>query len=282
MSETLFEVSGLEKSYAKKGRSLWRRWRAPATSEDRFYAVRDVSFALARGECLGVVGESGSGKTTLVRMLAGLVPASGGRILFRGAPLELARGGSERARVQMVFQDPTESLNPSFTARATIEEPLRLLAGMRPGAALARRVDELADRVRLPSALLDRYPHQLSGGQKARVGIARALAPEPDVVLLDEPTTALDVSVQARILLLLADLRAQLGTSFVFVTHDLGVVRLMCDRVIVMKDGRIVERGALARVLEAPEHPYTRSLLDALPRIEPGDVELSALSRIAS
>jgi peptide/nickel transport system ATP-binding protein len=280
MTEALFEVSELEKSYPPKGRSLWQRWRAPAERRDRFYAVRDVSFVLGRGECLGVVGESGSGKTTLVRMLAGLLAPSGGRILFRGAPVDLTRG--QRSRVQMVFQDPTESLNPCFTARRTLEEPLVLLAGMRPGAALDRSVEALAERVRLPRALLDRYPHQLSGGQKARVGIARALAPQPDVVLLDEPTTALDVSVQARILLLLAELRAELGTSFVFVTHDLGVVRLMCDRVIVMKDGRIVERGALARVLEAPEHPYTRSLLAALPRIEAGEAELAAPSRIAS
>jgi peptide/nickel transport system ATP-binding protein len=268
VTEPILVVDDLWKSYRRerKWRWSWRRGSSGEPVDLSFHAVAGVSFELAPGSCLGVVGESGSGKSTLVRMLAGLLAPTRGRILIAGQPVQLRQGG-QRGRVQMVFQDPTESLNPSFSVHDTICEPLLRLRGYKRGPELERRCLELCDLVQLPRNLIDRYPHQLSGGQRARVGIARALAPQPEVLLLDEPTTALDVSVQARILLLLADLRAQLGTSFVFVTHDLGVVRLLCDRVVVMREGRIVEEGETATVMREPTHSYTRALVDALPRL---------------
>jgi peptide/nickel transport system ATP-binding protein len=262
--QPVLHVLDLWKSYPSKQNFL-ARLRA-GSEPSMFHAVQSLEFKLFEHECLGVVGESGSGKTTLSRMIAGLLPASRGRMLLDGKAIGEA-GGAGRASVQMVFQDPTESLNPSYTVRRTIAEPLRLLRGMRDPSAIDARVLELSDLVQLPRTLLDRYPHQLSGGQRARVGIARAIAPAPRVLLLDEPTTALDVSVQAKILLLLADLKERLNMSMILVTHDLSVVRLLCDHVIVMKEGRVVEAGAVAAVMAAATHEYTRSLLDALPRM---------------
>ena len=169
-----------------------------------------------------------------------------------------------RKKIQMVFQDPTDSLNPRFTAARAIADPLLRLGGIGHGEVRAR-CEELAEQVGLPLNLLDRFPHQLSGGQKARVGIARAIALKPDLVILDEPTAALDVSVQAVVLNLLQDLKDSLGMSYLFVSHDLNVVRLLCDRVIVMQAGKIVEQGPTERVMGAPEASYTRDLLEAIP-----------------
>ncbi|MEI4472178.1 ABC transporter ATP-binding protein [Frigidibacter sp. MR17.24] len=237
------------------------------------HAVKGVSFTLHEGESLGLVGESGCGKSTTSSMLVRLLDRTSGQILFRGEDLGAipAAGFARhplRSRIQMVFQDATDSLNPRAAARDAIAEPLRRLSGLSglSGAAMAARVAELARLTGLPEHLLDRYPHQLSGGQKARVGIARAIAPEPDLLILDEPTAALDVSIQAVVLNLLADLRARLGMSYLFVSHDLNVVRLLCDRVIVMQGGEIVEEGPAERVMSAPAHPYTRALLSAAPR----------------
>jgi peptide/nickel transport system ATP-binding protein len=170
-----------------------------------------------------------------------------------------------RKRIQMVFQDPTDSLNPRFTAARAIADPILRLGDTRGRDAVRARCEELARRVGLPVELLDRFPHQLSGGQKARVGIARAIALTPELVILDEPTAALDVSVQAVVLNLLHDLKASLGMSYLFVSHDLNVVRLLCDRVIVMQTGKIVEQGATESVLGAPQSAYTRELLAAIP-----------------
>src|SRR5437763_5237647 len=170
-----------------------------------------------------------------------------------------------RSRIQMVFQDPTDSLNPRFTAVRAIADPILQLGDIESRAAIRSRCEELAVMVGLPLDLLDRFPHQLSGGQKARVGIARAIALHPKLVILDEPTAALDVSVQAVVLNLLQDLKQRLGMSYLFVSHDLNVVRLLCDRVIVMRSGRIVEEGSSERVLFAPEAAYTRELLAAIP-----------------
>ncbi|MBX9758957.1 MAG: ABC transporter ATP-binding protein [Beijerinckiaceae bacterium] len=234
-----------------------------------FRAVDGISFELNRGETLGLVGESGCGKSTTSMMLMRLLDPTSGRIVFDGVDLatiparEFARSPLRR-RIQMVFQDPTDSLNPRYTAARAIADPL-LRASDLPRAKLRARCEELARLVGLPAELLDRLPHQLSGGQKARVGIARALALEPDLVVLDEPTAALDVSVQAIVLNLLQDLKERLGVSYLFVSHDLHVVRLLCDRVIVMRAGVIVEQGSAAQVLEAPQAEYTRELIAAIP-----------------
>jgi oligopeptide/dipeptide ABC transporter ATP-binding protein len=233
------------------------------------HAVDDVTLSIGAGESVGLVGESGCGKSTLVRLLARLLDTTDGRIVFAGkdlATIPAARFARtpERALIQMVFQDPTDSLNPRFTARDTIAEPLALLTGLRGEPARAR-VDEVAQQVGLPLALLDRYPHQLSGGQKARVGIARALSVKPQLLILDEPTAALDVSVQAVVLQLLERLRGELGLSYLFVSHDLNVVRLLTDRVAVMYLGKLVEQGPSDQVFRAPKHPYTQALVSAIP-----------------
>ena len=233
------------------------------------HAVDDVSLHIQPGESLGLVGESGCGKSTLVRLLARLHDATEGRIVFDGQDLcetpalRFARS-PQRREIQMVFQDPTDSLNPRMTARQTLAEPLKLLAGM-GREAIQARAEELADQVGLPRELLERYPHQLSGGQKARVGIARALAVQPRLLILDEPTAALDVSVQAVVLQLLQKLRRDLGLSVLFVSHDLNVVRLLTDRVAVMYLGRIVEVGPSDEVFRHPRHPYTRALISSIP-----------------
>jgi peptide/nickel transport system ATP-binding protein len=235
-----------------------------------FRAVGGISFTIARGESVGLVGESGCGKSTTSMMVMRLIDKTAGRIVFDGddigaVPARAFAAHDARKRIQMVFQDPTDSLNPRFTAARAIADPLMRLGGFRTGAALRARCEELAAEVGLPAALLDRFPHQLSGGQKARVGIARAIALRPELVILDEPTAALDVSVQAVVLNLLADLKASLGMSYLFVSHDLNVVRLLCDRVIVMRAGEIVEEGTTEEVLVAPRAEYTRSLLAAIP-----------------
>jgi len=236
------------------------------------HAVDRVSFSIAPGEAVGLVGESGCGKSTLVRMLTRVLDPSDGSIRFEEreigyVPAARFTGTPDRAVVQMVFQDPTDSLNPRFTAFDLIADPLRRLKGPWTRATLAARVEELARMVGLPVELLGRFPHQLSGGQKARVGIARALGPEPKLLILDEPTAALDVSVQAVVLRLLDDLRRRLGVSYLFVSHDLNVVRLLCDRVLVMYLGRIVESGPADAVFDRPAHPYTRALLAAIPSL---------------
>lgn len=232
-------------------------------------AVQDLSFALQRGESLGLVGESGCGKSTTSAMVMRLLDPTAGQIRFHGCDIAAipARDFARhplRGKLQMVFQDPTDSLNPRWTAARSIADPLLRLSSLKRRD-LRKRVEALAERVGLPITLLDRFPHQLSGGQKARVGIARAIALDPDLVILDEPTAALDVSVQAVVLNLLADLRTDLGMSYLFITHDLTVVRLLCDRILVMREGRLLESGPTEQILQNPGHPYTQALLDAVP-----------------
>jgi oligopeptide/dipeptide ABC transporter ATP-binding protein len=248
---------------------LHRRFLVGKTTKGPYlHAVDDVSIRIERGESVGLVGESGCGKSTLVRLVTRLLDSTEGAIVFNErdiggiAAKDFARR-PERARIQMVFQDPTDSLNPRYTAFDCIAEPIRLLTNL--SGDLAKRVGELAESVGLPPELLSRFPHQLSGGQKARVGIARALAAEPELLILDEPTSALDVSVQAIILQLLARLRRERGLSYLFVSHDLNVVRLLCDRVVVMYLGKVIESGPAEALFTNPRHPYTKALLSAIP-----------------
>ena len=266
LTAPLLEVSGLRKLYPMVAAKGWRR--APASS---LHAVDGVGLTIGKGETVGLVGESGCGKSTLVRLFARLIDPSAGTIRFAGAdigtvPARRFGRGKERAHIQMVFQDATDSLNPRFTAFRAIADPLRRLSRL-TGTALRARVEEVARLTGLPPELLGRFPHQLSGGQKARVGIARAIAVEPRLLILDEPTSALDVSVQAVILQLLEDLKQRLGLSYLFVSHDLNVVRLLCDRILVMYLGHIVESGPAEAVFAAPSHPYTKALLSAVPSL---------------
>ncbi len=268
----LLAVDELEKHYPVVARGLISRFarKKPAM----LHAVDAVSFAIARGETVGLVGESGCGKSTLVRLITRLIDPTAGSISFDGldtAAVPARRFGRSalRRRIQMVFQDAEGSLNPRFTAFDAIAEPARRLAKI-PRDALKARVEEVADLTGLSRELLGRFPHQLSGGQKARVGIARAIVVEPQLLVLDEPTSALDVSVQVVILRLLDDLKRRLGLSYLFVSHDLNVVRLLCDRVLVMYLGKIVESGPADAVFANPAHPYTKALLSAIPTFEPG------------
>jgi peptide/nickel transport system ATP-binding protein len=265
----LLRVEGLVKEYPRQGTGgiLARlAGRAPAAP---FRAVDRIGFEVRRGESVGLVGESGCGKSTTSMMVMRLLDLTAGRVTFDGqeiGAISARRFAASplRRRIQMVFQDPTDSLNPRHSAARAISDPIRRLGTLR-GAAMRARVEELAVLVGLPTALLDRFPHQLSGGQKARVGIARAIALSPDLVILDEPTAALDVSVQAVVLNLLHELKRRLGMSYLFVSHDLNVVRLLCDRVIVMRAGRVVEEGPVDDVLGNPRADYTRELLAAIP-----------------
>jgi peptide/nickel transport system ATP-binding protein len=237
-------------------------------------AVDDVSFSLPPGGALGLVGESGSGKTTLSRMICRLIDIDAGDIIFLGesisrVPAREFHHSSRRRDIQIVFQDPNDSLNPRFTTFDSIAHPLRRLEGLRNGSVLDNRVKEAASRAGLPPDLLERFPHQLSGGQKARVGIARAIAPRPKLLVLDEPTAALDVSIQAVILQLLDRLRREDDIALLFVSHDLNVVRMLCDDIVVLRQGRVVEAGPARAVFEQPRDDYTRALLDAIPHFEP-------------
>jgi peptide/nickel transport system ATP-binding protein len=243
-------------------------------------AVDDVSFALQPGGSLGLVGESGSGKTTLSRMICRLIDTDEGDIVFLGEsiariPARDFHRSEHRRDIQIVFQDPNDSLNPRFTAFDSIAHPLRRLENLKDGAALTQRVHDAAFRAGLDAHLLTRFPHQLSGGQKARVGIARACAPRPKLLVLDEPTAALDVSIQAVILQLLDRLRREDDIALLFVSHDLNVVRMLCEDIVVLRQGRVVEAGRSQAVFDRPAHDYTQALLDAIPHFDPDAKVLS-------
>jgi peptide/nickel transport system ATP-binding protein len=272
-TKPLLLVEKLVKEYPRQGATatLSKLFsRKPPVELEQFRAVDGISFSVGHGESVGLVGESGCGKSTTSMMVMRLLDQTSGRIVFDGdeigaiLPNAFARLPLRKS-IQMVFQDPTDSLNPRFTAARAIVDPIMQLGDIRGRDALRARCEELAGLVGLPVNLLDRFPHQLSGGQKARVGIARAIALHPKLVILDEPTAALDVSVQAVVLNLLQDLKQSTGMSYLFVSHDLNVVRLLCDRVIVMRSGRIVEQGPSERVLGDPQDAYTKELLTAIP-----------------
>ncbi|MFE9027000.1 dipeptide ABC transporter ATP-binding protein [Streptomyces iakyrus] len=247
--EVVLEADGLRREFGRRKRALT--------------AVDDVSLTLRRGETLGIVGESGSGKTTLGRMLVGLLEPTAGTLTFEGRP----HTGVNPA-VQMVFQDPVSSLNPRRSVGESIADPLRA-RGERQEGRIRERVGELLELVGLDAAHHDRYPHEFSGGQRQRVGIARALAADPRVIVCDEPVSALDVTTQAHVVDLLAELQRELGLALVFVAHDLAVVRQVSDRVVVMRRGRVVEEGPVEDVYESPRDPYTRQLLAAVPALDP-------------
>jgi peptide/nickel transport system ATP-binding protein len=272
-AKPLLLVEKLVKEYPRQGATatLAKLFsRKPPVELEQFRAVDGISFSVGHGESVGLVGESGCGKSTTSMMVMRLLDQTSGRIMFDGdeiggiLPNAFARLPLRKS-IQMVFQDPTDSLNPRFTAARAIADPIMQLGDVKGRDALRARCEELAGLVGLPVNLLDRFPHQLSGGQKARVGIARAIALHPKLVILDEPTAALDVSVQAVVLNLLQDLKQSMGMSYLFVSHDLNVVRLLCDRVIVMRSGRIVEQGSSESVLGNPQDAYTRELLTAIP-----------------
>lgn len=244
-----------------------------ALRPDRVRAVDGVSLSLRPGEVLGVVGESGCGKSTTARMLVGLDAPDGGRLLYRGEDVTRLRVRDRRLLrrgVQMIFQDPYSSLDPRMSVGDLVSEPL---AANRRGDRRSRRqrAGELLELVGLDGSAMTRYAHQFSGGQRQRIGVARALALEPDVLVCDEPVSALDVSVQAQVVNLIDDLRRQLGVAVVFIAHDLSVVEHVADEVAVMYLGRVVEQGPSASVFSAPTHPYTRALLSATPSVEVAD-----------
>jgi oligopeptide/dipeptide ABC transporter ATP-binding protein len=267
----LFPVTGTSSSWTR----LKQRFHGGPEKLSKVHAVDNVSFVIEKGETVGLVGESGCGKSTLVRALTRLIDASDGSVRLGDRELTLTRAcdfarDPDRARIQMVFQDAGESVNPRFTAFDAIADPLRRLRHL-GGKTLRERVETVAGQCGLPLQLLTRFPHQLSGGQRARVGIARAIAVEPDLLVLDEPTAALDVSVQVVILQLLQRLKKEFGMSYLFVSHDLSVVKLLCDRVLVMYLGKIVESGPAIDVFEHPLHPYTQALVAAVPRLHDDD-----------
>jgi len=254
--EPVIEARGLSKSFA-------------GADHKRRTVVSEVSFSLLPGHTLGVVGESGSGKTTLTRIVLGLEPQDSGAVLLRGRDwrsFTAREKRTERRRIQVVFQDPLSSFDPRYTVEKVLNEALAV-AGYRAGKARRRRAVELLELVRLDASHLPRRPIELSGGQRQRVAIARALAPNPEVIVCDEPVSALDVSVQAQILDLLSDLKARLGLACLFISHDLGIIQRMSDHVLVMKDGLVVESGDVSDVFRRPRHAYTRALLDAIPPV---------------
>jgi peptide/nickel transport system ATP-binding protein len=256
-AEPILEMHGVSKVF--EDRPLFGR-------RSRHVAVCDVTLAVRRGEIFGLAGESGSGKTTVARMIMGLIGATEGMLLVDGTPVEeQRRSAAFRRKIQIVYQNPGTCLNPKRTVGQTLHVPLAF-AGMR-GKAIDERIAELLRQVDLREHYVSKYPHELSGGQKQRVAIARALAAEPEIIVLDEPTSALDVSVQKNVIALLTRLRQELGLTYLFISHDLSLMRNFCSRIAIMLRGRIVEAGEPRQVFEAPEHPYTRALIAAVPVI---------------
>ncbi|OJZ75704.1 ABC transporter ATP-binding protein [Mycobacterium paraffinicum] len=265
-SDDILVASDLSKVYRESRGAPWRR--------AEFRAVDGVSFRLRRASTLAIAGESGSGKSTLAQMVLGLLAPSSGTVVFGGTRIDAALSRDQqlafRRRVQPIFQNPYSSLDPMYTVFRAIEEPLRI-HGVGDRRQRERAVRDLVDQVALPSSVLGRLPRELSGGQRQRVAIARALALRPEVLVCDEAVSALDVLVQAQILDLLADLQSELGLTYLFISHDLAVIRHIADEVLVMRAGRVVERGATEELFSRPRHEYTRLLLEAIPKVPASD-----------
>jgi oligopeptide transport system ATP-binding protein len=261
----LISVEGLTKHFSVRGTRS-------ANKKSVIKAVENVTFGLGAGETLALVGETGCGKSTVARLLVGLLRPTTGRVLYNGVDLSSFSAGEMRKvrrEIQMVFQDPYASLNPRRTARQLVAEAWKIHPGMVPKQERSARADQLLSRVGFPPSHGNRYPRQLSGGQRQRVGIARALAIDPRVLVFDEPVASLDVSVQAQVLNLIADLQRDLGIAYVFIAHDLAAVRYVASKVAVMYLGKIVEQGSMDEIFNSPRHPYTQALLSAVPDPEP-------------
>lgn len=267
MSEALLELRAVSKRFAKRLDAVERlaRLLGAKVAEHTVHAVDRVDLVVRQGEVVGLVGESGCGKSTLGRLACGLHASSEGEVRFRGQPLVQKVG--RRPAIQMIFQDPFSSLNPRLRVAQIVGEAPRV-HGLVSGAEIDDYVAQLLQRVGLDPSYRRRYPHQFSGGQRARLGIARALAVKPEMLVCDEAVAALDVSIQAQVLNLFMDLREQLGLTYLFISHDLGVVRHLADRVVVMYLGRVVEAAPTAQLFAAPNHPYTQALLEEAPRLD--------------
>lgn len=269
MSEVLVETKNLSRLF-----DVSKPWlnRVLEGEEKKFLtAVNDVSFTIKRGETFALVGESGSGKSTIAKLIVGLLKASSGDILFDGNPMTTAGGAQMRelrSRFQMIFQDPFASLNPRWRVKDIIAEPIRTFGLKGANTTVERRVDELLETVGLSSVDGEKFPHEFSGGQRQRIAIARALSARPEFIVCDEPTSALDVSVQAQILNLMRDLQDEFKLTYLFISHDLSVVRHMASRIGVLYLGRLVEVAEGKRLFRDPQHPYTKMLLDAVPDLE--------------
>ncbi|WP_433535683.1 ABC transporter ATP-binding protein [Micromonospora sp. CA-249363] len=266
MSENILEVRDLVKHYPVTQGVVFKK------TVGHVKAVDGVSFGLAAGETLGVVGESGCGKSTLARVLMNLEKPTAGGVIYKGQDISKLSGGALRRlrrQIQLVMQDPYTSLNPRMTVGDLIGEPFEIHPEVAPRGSRRAKVRELLDLVGLNPEHINRYPHQFSGGQRQRIGIARALALRPEVIVCDEPVSALDVSIQAQVMNLLEKLQGELGLSYIFIAHDLSVVRHLSDRVAVMYLGKIVEIGTEDEIYERPTHPYTQALLSAVPVPDP-------------
>ena len=262
-SENLLDVRNLNVWFASK-----KNWKGKPTAYVQ--AVNNVSFTVKKGETLGLVGESGCGKTTLGRTILKLIPAHSGEIIFKGRnilPLSQKEFKPLRKRAQLIFQDPYASLNPRYTVAETLIEPMKVHKVLGSDKLRREQISRMMDYVGLPHSALKKYPHEFSGGQRQRICIARALVIEPEFIVCDESVSALDVSVQAQVLNLLNDLKAEFGLTYIFISHDLSVVKYMSDRLIVMRKGHIEEMGLASAIYQNPQSNYTRELIDAIPLV---------------
>jgi len=268
MAEVLLKVEGLTRYFDVS--KLWLNRVLEREGKQYLTAVEDVSFEIRRGETFALVGESGSGKSTIAKMVVGLLGLSAGRILFDGQEMSALHGAEQRAlrkRFQMIFQDPFASLNPRWRVGDIVAEPIRAF-GLAKGADVTQEVGRLLETVGLSAADAEKFPHEFSGGQRQRIAIARALSSRPEFIVCDEPTSALDVSVQAQILNLMRDLQDEFGLTYLFISHDLSVVRHMANRIGVLYLGRLAEVAEGRALFRNPRHPYARMLLDAVPDLE--------------